>query len=119
MRRKATNRFCNGDRRANRKTRTGPSRIGDRFLIFPRRRQFDRRFVCAKLRLIDRQNQAFSHCTSDIVKTLQKYLIREVLISLLMTVTVFTFVVLLFNVLREILPFLVKGQVSLWLVLKA
>jgi lipopolysaccharide export system permease protein len=71
------------------------------------------------LRLIGRQNQAFSRCTSDIVKTLHKYLVREILASLLMTVAVFTFVVLLFNVLKEILPLLVKGQVSLWLVLKA
>jgi lipopolysaccharide export system permease protein len=71
------------------------------------------------LRLIGRQNQAFSHCTSDIVKTLHKYLIREILVSLLMTVAVFTCVVLLFNVLKEILPLLVRGQVSLWLVLKA
>jgi len=71
------------------------------------------------LRLIGRQNQAFSRCTSHIVKTLHKYLIREILVSLLMTVAVFTFVVLLFNVLHEILPLLVSGQVSLWLVLKA
>jgi len=53
------------------------------------------------------------------VKTLHKYLIREILVALLMTVAVFTFVVLLFNVLHEILPLLVRGQVSLWLVLKA
>ena len=72
-----------------------------------------------KLRLIGGQNQAFSRCTSHIVKTLHKYLIREILVSLLMTVAVFTFVVLLFNVLHEILPLLVSGQVSLWLVLKA
>jgi lipopolysaccharide export system permease protein len=72
-----------------------------------------------KLRLIGVQNQAFSRCTSDIVKTLSKYLIREILVSLLMTVAVFTFVVLLFNVLKEILPMLVSGRVSLWLVLKA
>ena len=36
-----------------------------------------------------------------------------------MTVAVFVFVVLLFNVLKEILPMLVSGQVSLGLVLKA
>ena len=72
-----------------------------------------------KLRLIGRRNQAFSRCTSDIVKTLHKYLLREILVSLLMTVAVFTFVVLLFNVLKEILPLLIGGQVSLWLVLKA
>jgi len=53
------------------------------------------------------------------VKTLHKYLVREILVALLMTVTVFTFVVLLFNVLHEILPLLVRGQVSLVLVLKA
>ena len=69
--------------------------------------------------MIGRHNQAFSRCTSDTVKTLQKYLIREILVSLLMTVAVFTFVVLLFNVLKEILPLLIGGQVSLWLVLKA
>ena len=71
------------------------------------------------MRLIGGQNQAFSHYQSDIVKTLHRYLIREILIALLMTVTVFTFVVLLFNVLHEILPLLVTGQVSLGLVLKA
>ena len=54
-----------------------------------------------------------------IVKTLHKYLIREIFVSLLMTVTVFTFVVLLFNVLKEILPLLMSGQVRLGLVLKA
>jgi len=53
------------------------------------------------------------------VKTLHRYLIREILVSLLMTVTVFTFVVLLFNVLHEILPLLVTGQVSLSSVLQA
>jgi len=36
-----------------------------------------------------------------------------------MTITVFTFVVILFNVLKEILPLLISGQVNLWLVLKA
>ncbi len=72
-----------------------------------------------KLRLIGRRNQAFSRCASDIVKILHRYLVREILVSLLMTVTIFTFVVLLFNVLKEILPLLIGGQVRLWLVLKA
>ncbi len=53
------------------------------------------------------------------MKTLHKYLLREILVSLMMTVAVFTFVVLLFNVLKEILPLLVSGRVGLWLVLKA
>ncbi|HXR04888.1 MAG TPA: LptF/LptG family permease [Verrucomicrobiae bacterium] len=53
------------------------------------------------------------------MKTLHKYLVREILVSLLMTVAVFVFVVLLFNVLKEILPLLVRGEVGLWLVLKA
>jgi lipopolysaccharide export system permease protein len=54
-----------------------------------------------------------------IVKILHKYLTREILASLLMTVAVFTFVVLLFNVLKEILPFLISGQLPLSLMLKA
>lgn len=47
------------------------------------------------------------------------YLLRQVLALLLMTVWVFTMVVLLFNVLKEILPLLVGGHVHLGLVLKA
>lgn len=47
------------------------------------------------------------------------YLTREVLASLLMTVLVFTFVLLLANALKEILPFLVSGQVSFPVVTQA
>ena len=53
------------------------------------------------------------------MKTLHRYLTGQVLASLLLTVAVFTFVVLLFNVLKEVLPLLVSGQVGLAQVLKS
>jgi lipopolysaccharide export system permease protein len=46
------------------------------------------------------------------VKTLHRYLLRQILASLIMTVMVFTFVLLLGNALKELLPLLVTGQVS-------
>ena len=47
------------------------------------------------------------------VKTLHLYLTRQILASLAMTILVFTFVLLVGNVLKDILPLLMSGQVSL------
>jgi lipopolysaccharide export system permease protein len=53
------------------------------------------------------------------VKTLHIYLTRQILASLLMTVAVFTFVLLMGSALKEILPLIVSGQVSFGVVAQA
>jgi lipopolysaccharide export system permease protein len=53
------------------------------------------------------------------LKTLHKYITGQVVASLLLTVAVFAFVVLLVNVLKEVLPLLLGGHVPFWLVAKA
>lgn len=53
------------------------------------------------------------------MKTLHRYLLQQILASLLMTVLVFTFVLLLGNVLKEILNLVLSGKVTLGILTRA
>jgi lipopolysaccharide export system permease protein len=53
------------------------------------------------------------------LKTLNRYLLQQVIASLVMTVAVFTFVLLLGNVLRELLPLLASRQATFGLLAQA
>jgi lipopolysaccharide export system permease protein len=53
------------------------------------------------------------------VKTLHKYLTGQVLASLVLTVAVFTFVLLLGEALKKILPLLINGEVRLGIIFQA
>jgi lipopolysaccharide export system permease protein len=55
----------------------------------------------------------------DFLKTLHLYLLRQVLATLVMTVLVFTFVLVLGNVLKVVLGWLVSGQAPLGIVVEA
>ncbi|HPU54889.1 MAG TPA: hypothetical protein PLH97_01230, partial [Verrucomicrobiota bacterium] len=53
------------------------------------------------------------------VKVLQRYLLRQILATLLMTAAVFTFVLLLGNLLREVLPLVINQKATFKLMAQA
>ena len=64
-------------------------------------------------------NHRFKLCVEQNVKTLHRYLLRQILASLLMTVVVFTFVLLLGDALKEILNLVLSGKVTVGILTKA
>lgn len=54
-----------------------------------------------------------AHGSKSVMKTLHFYLLRQVLATLAMTVFVFTAILLVGDGIKEVLPFIVNGQVSL------
>jgi len=58
-------------------------------------------------------------CLEISLKTLNRYLLKQVIASLVMTVVVFTFVLLLGNVVKELLPLLASRQATFGILAQA